>query len=187
MIAYLRGIIHEVDTNTLIVDVSGVGYEVQASKNTIEDMVPGAESALWIHTHVREDAMLLFGFSSKVEKHLFESLIKVNGIGPKLAVQVLSGATLDHIINLIENQDAKGLCQLPKVGKKTAEQMILTLRGKLVVEPSQKKTGKTSELQSALTHLGFKSTDVDSMIVAIDSNLEFEDQLRQALSLLGGK
>ena len=187
MIAYLRGKIHEIDDNALIVDVSGVGYEVFVSKNTINDMTLGTDSALWVHTHIREDAMSLFGFSSMVEKHLFESLIKVNGIGPKLAIQILSGASLDHIIQLIENEDAKGLCQLPKVGKKTAEQMILSLRGKMVVEGTKQKTTKTTELHSALSHLGFKGADIEYVTSALDSSQSFEDQLRQALTLLGGK
>lgn len=187
MIAYLRGTVFEVQDNTMILDVQGVGYDVTASKNTLEDMTIGAESAVWVHTHVREDAFSLFGFSSKVEKHLFESLIKVNGIGPKLAIQILSGASLDQIIHLIENQDIKGLCQLPKVGKKTAEQMILSLRGKLVLDvPSQTATTK-SELQSALTHLGFKTADIDKVLTKVAQEQPFEDQLRHALSLLGGR
>ncbi len=187
MIAYLRGKVHEAQENTLIMDVQGVGYEVNASKSTLADMVVGAESALWVHTHVREDAFTLFGFSSKVEKHLFESLIKVNGIGPKLAIQILSGASLDHIIHLIEAEDVKGWCQLPKVGKKTAEQMILSLRGKLVIEESAAGSSTKSELLSALTHLGFRNTDIERVLTKLEPQATFEDQLRHALSLLGGQ
>ncbi len=187
MIAYLRGKVFEIQDNALILDVQGVGYDVTASKNTLEDMNIGADSAVWVHTHVREDAFSLFGFSSKVEKHLFESLIKVNGIGPKLAIQILSGATLDQIINLIESEDIKGLCQLPKVGKKTAEQMILSLRGKLVLDAPSAATSTKTELQSALTHLGFKPADIDKVLNTVEQELPFEDQLRHALSLLGGR
>lgn len=188
MIAYLRGKVHEMADNSLILDVQGVGYDVTASKNTLDDMAIGADTAVWVHTHVREDAFSLFGFSSKVEKHLFENLLKVNGIGPKLAIQILSGATLDQIIHLIENEDVKGLCQLPKVGKKTAEQMILSLRGKLVVDASAGAPSTTkSELQSALTHLGFKPNDIEKVLAKVEAQAPFEDQLRSALSLLGGK
>lgn len=188
MIAYLRGKVFEIQDNSMILDVQGVGYDVVASKNTLSDMKLGVDSAVWVHTHVREDAFNLFGFSSKVEKHLFESLIKVNGIGPKLAIQILSGATLDQIIQLIESEDIKGLCQLPKVGKKTAEQMILSLRGKLVLEDGSQPTASTkSELQSALTHLGFKPQDIEKVLTKVEPKEEFEDQLRHALSLLGGR
>lgn len=187
MIAYLRGKVHEMYDHSLIIDVQGVGYEVNASRNTLEDMNLTAETALWVHTHVREDAFTLFGFSSKVEKHLFESLIKVNGIGPKLAIQVLSGATLDQIIQLIENEDVKGLCQLPKVGKKTAEQMILSLRGKLVLDGESAPSTTKSELTTALTHLGFRGVDIEKVLTKVEPAAPFEDQLRHALSLLGGK
>lgn len=188
MIAYLRGNVFEMLDNSLILDVQGVGYDVIASKNTLDDMTLGADTAVWVHTHVREDALSLFGFSSKVEKHLFESLIKVNGIGPKLAIQILSGATLDQIIQLIENEDIKGLCQLPKVGKKTAEQMILSLRGKLVLDAGSAPTPSTkTELQSALTHLGFKPQDIEKVLTKVEPKDDFEDQLRHALSLLGGR
>lgn len=187
MIAYLKGSVFEMHDNSLIMDVQGVGYDVVVSSNTLSDMVVGLDSALWIHTHVREDAFTLFGFSSKVEKHLFESLIKVNGIGPRLAIQILSGAQLEQIINLIESEDIKGLCQLPKVGKKTAEQMILSLRGKLVLEGSTVATSNKSELQSALTHLGFRGQDIEKVLSKVETGSSFEDQLRHALSLLGGQ
>ena len=187
MIAYLRGKIFEMHENTLIIDVQGVGYDIVASTSTLNDMVVGAESAVWVYTHVREDAFTLFGFSSKVEKRLFESLIKVNGIGPRLAIQILSGAHLEQIIHLIETEDIKGLCQLPKVGKKTAEQMILSLRGKLILEGSVTGVSNKSELQSALTHLGFRGQDIEKVLSKVESESSFEDQLRHALSLLGGQ
>ena len=105
-----------------------------------------------------------------------------------LAIQDLSGATLDQIRNLIETQDVKGLCQLPKVGKKTAEQMILSLRGKLVLDTASEDTSSTkSELTSALTHLGFKLGDVEKVLTKVQPETPFEDQLRHALSLLGGR
>jgi Holliday junction DNA helicase RuvA len=111
----------------------------------------------------------------------------VNGIGPKMAVQILSGAPLDRLIDFIEQQDVKALTQLPKVGKKIAEQMILTLKGKLVVE-NDGVSGKPSsdELSSALANLGFKPYDIQEVVKGIDRKTPFEDQLRKALSTLGG-
>lgn len=187
MIAYLSGNIKWIESNTVIVDVGGVGYETICSTNTIGDLSEGAKTALWIHTHVREDALQLFGFSSQVEKRLFENLLKVNGIGPKMAIQILSGAPLDRLIDFIEQQDVKALCQLPKVGKKIAEQMILTLKGKLVLESTATKgRAPTDELASALSNLGFKPYDIQEVLKDIDRKTPFEDQIRAALSTLGG-
>lgn len=186
MIAYLSGTVKWIEGNTLIIDVSGVGYEATCSNNTLADVAEGKNTALWIYTHVREDALQLFGFSSQVEKRLFENLLKVNGIGPKMATQILSGASLDHIIDFIERQDVKALTQLPKVGKKIAEQMILTLRGKLVSEDSVIKL-KPDDLSSALANLGFKPHDIHEVVKGLDTKLPFEDRLRQALSSLGGQ
>lgn len=185
MIAYLSGVVKWVDGNTVIIDVSGVGYEAICSTNTLSDLPEGKNSALWIYTHVREDVLQLFGFSTQVEKKLFENLLKVNGIGPKMAIQILSGAPLDRLIDFIEQQDVKALCQLPKVGKKIAEQMILTLKGKLVLEGAGGKPA-VDELSSALSNLGFKPHDVQEIVKNIDRKIPFEDQIRIALSSLGG-
>lgn len=134
MIGYLKGKIIEVTSDSALIDVNGVGYEVLASSSNLAEMQNSLGTIeLWIHTHVREDALVLFGFSNKLEREMFHSLLKVNGIGPKLAINALSGATPDQIIEMIELEDVKALSKLPKVGKKTAEQMILTLKGKLVI------------------------------------------------------
>lgn len=184
MIGYLNGLVRMIDGHTLLIDVGGVGYEVSCSTNTLQDLGEGEKATVWVHTHVREDALNLFGFSSQVEKRFFESLLKVNGVGPKMAIQILSGAPLDRLIDFIEQQDVKALCQLPKVGKKIAEQMILTLKGKLVVEGSAAPVA--DELASALANLGFKPYDVQSVLKGIDRKAPFEDQLRKALASLGG-
>ena len=186
MIGYLRGSVVAVVDNTAVVDVSGVGYETLCSTNTLNDISQTAETALWIYTHVREDAIVLFGFSSQVEKKLFESLIKVNGIGPKMAITILSGATLDQLIDYIENDNVKGLTSLPKVGKKTAEQMILTLKGKLVASDEASSEVSSPDLISALVNLGFKAVEVSDVVKDIDHHLAFEDQLRTALKTLRG-
>lgn len=185
MIGYLQGTIRWMESSQIIIDVQGVGYEVTCSSNTLVDLLEGQGAALWIYTHVREDVIHLFGFTSQVEKKLFESLLKVNGIGPKMAIQILSGASLDQIIDSIEQQDVKALTQLPKVGKKIAEQMILTLRGKLVVDDARTSAGQ-DDLSSALTNLGFKIQDVQDIVKKVDRKKPFEEQLRLALTSLGG-
>lgn len=184
MIGYLQGIVKWVEPPSVIVDVQGVGYEVACSTNSLSDLPEDRSASLWIYTHVREDIIQLYGFTTQVEKKLFESLLKVNGIGPKMAIQILSGATLDRIIDAIEQQDVKALTQLPKVGKKIAEQMILTLKGKLIVDTSTKEAH--DDLSSALTNLGFKPLDVQEIVKKVDRKKPFEQQLRSALTALGG-
>lgn len=189
MISFLSGQVIDNDEGVLTLLCRGVGYEVTCSNNTVEDLTDRKVVQLWIHTHVREDQFQLFGFSSKVEKKLFLSLIKVNGIGPKLAVQVLSGASLDHIIDAIENKNVKALTSLPRVGKKTAEQMILTLKGALVVEKDNQQKAVTpanqhKEILSALTNLGFRSTEVEEVVFALPKDVDFEQGVRDSLRRL---
>lgn len=189
MIGYLKGQCLSFDSENVLVDVGGVGYEVFCSANTIAEISQQSQSQVifWIYTHVREDQLQLFGFLHKEEKNLFLSLLKVNGIGPKLAMNVFSGGTYSHIVDMIENGDAKGLSSLPKVGKKTAEQIILTLQGKLVrVDDIKKKSvPRFSEISSALLNLGFKSQLVDEYISTLPEGTTLEDGVRKALSQLG--
>ncbi len=130
MIARLQGQVVEVSPESAIIDVAGVGYEVTCSVNTLFDWQAGQSVVVYTYTHVREDILQLFGFSTTREKEMFTTLLKVNGIGPKMAINILSGANVDQILMMVESEDVKGLSKLPKVGKKTAEQMVLTLKGK---------------------------------------------------------
>jgi Holliday junction DNA helicase RuvA len=191
MIGYLRGKLIDLSTETALLDVAGVGYEVLASTSTLSDISPflHKEITLWIYTHVREDTLQLFAFHSKNEKALFLSLLKVNGVGPKMALSILSGAGVQHVQALIENGDAKGLTQLPKVGKKIAEQIILTLRGKLVsLDPQSKnyRSERQNEILSALTNLGYKPTLVEEFIDSLPAETELEDGIRKGLQILSG-
>src|SRR4051794_18948741 len=132
MIAHLRGTLLEKHPNQIIVDVQGVGYDVIIPVSTFSSLPDaGAEVQLRIHTHVREDALTLFGFSSPQEKLLFEKLISVSGIGPKLAITVLSGLATGDLVSAIRNGQVDHLVRIPGVGKKTAERMVLELRDKL--------------------------------------------------------
>src|SRR5512145_2251374 len=132
MIAYLRGAILEKHPNQVIVDAGGVGYDVTIPISTYSALpAVGAEVRLRIHTHVREDALALFGFLTQEEKTLFERLIDVSGIGPKLAVTVLSGLPTTDLIAAIRHGHVEQLVRIPGVGKKTAERIVLELRDKL--------------------------------------------------------
>lgn len=132
MIAHLRGTVFEKHPNEVIVEAAGVGYEVQIPISTYTSLPDvGASVSLRIHTHVREDAFLLFGFATSEEKFVFERLIAVSGIGPKLAITVLSGLATGDLIAAIRGGDVQRLVRIPGVGKKTAERMVLELKDKL--------------------------------------------------------
>ena len=206
MISFLKGFVVEVTPDSAHIDVNGVGYEVTCSLNTLAelqaDLMGGAGATarsskpvqILTYTHVREDILQLFGFSTKAEKHLFTTLLKVNGIGPKMAIHILSGASVAQIHAMIEAEDVKALSKLPKVGKKTAEQMILALKGKLVtLEESRSakvqgagKTLSTSlkEISSALVNLGFRPQDVEKVIATMPKEMDLETGIRQGLSAL---
>lgn len=193
MIAYLRGKVFSVSAESAVIDVNGVGYEIIASLSTLAELQikMSVECQVWVHTHVREDAMILFGFLSSQEKEFFLSLLKVNGVGPKMAVNLMSGAGVDRIIEMIEAEDVKSISKLPKVGKKTAEQLILTLKGKLVLAPNDdkkilKSNRRYSDVESALVNLGFKSNDVEKVLQAMPDDLAFEEGVRRGLSVLSG-
>src|SRR5208283_4908088 len=132
MIAHLRGRLLAKHPNQAVVETSGVGYDVTISVPTFSDLpAVGSEVALHIHTHVREDLIALYGFLRQAEKQLFEKLITVSGIGPKLAITILSGMAADEMVGAIRGNDIARLTRIPGIGKKTAERMVLELRDKL--------------------------------------------------------
>ena len=132
MIAHLRGKLIARHPNQVILEAMGVGYDVTISVPTFSELPPaGVEVALHIHTHVREDQIALYGFLRPEEKHLFEKLISVSGIGPKLAITILSGMPADEMTSAIRGNDVARLTKIPGIGRKTAERMVLELRDKL--------------------------------------------------------
>jgi holliday junction DNA helicase RuvA len=209
MIAQLKGFLLEVTTESAILDVNGVGYEVVCSLNTLAelqaDLMGGAGASakpskpvqVFTYTHVREDILQLFGFATRTEKQLFTTLLKVNGIGPKMAINILSGGTVDHILAMIESEDVKALSKLPKVGKKTAEQMVLTLKGKLVIQdvaPAKASLSASAfakgltpalrDISSALVNLGFRPQDVEKVVADMPKEIDLQEGIRQGLSAL---
>ncbi len=187
MISYLQGAILTQDDETVVINVRGVGYEVWASAHTLGALMGLSQVQVWVHTHVREDNIQLFGFATRAEKELFLSLTKVNGIGPKVAMKILSGAPLNSIIQMIDEGDVRGLSNLPKVGKKTAEQIILSLKGKLIVGDEKSPHvgfAARADIISALVNLGFKIQDVEKVVNKLEPSLEFEDGVKAGLSHL---
>ena len=170
MIAFLRGRLLEKRPNRIILDVSGVGYDVAVPLSTFYGLgESGADIALRIHTVVREDALALFGFSSSLEQDLFERLIAISGIGPKLALAVLSGIDPSELVRAIRAQDVARLTRIPGVGKKTAERIGLELKDRLpqAATPADAAIAGDdvrADLLSALTNLGYNRSVAEKAI-----------------------
>jgi holliday junction DNA helicase RuvA len=198
MIAHLRGTLLEKHPNLVIVDTGGVGYEVTIPVSAYSSLPEtGTEVQLHIHTHVREDALMLFGFVSAADKALFEKLITVSGIGPKLAVTTLGGLTAPDLAAAIREGSVEQLVRIPGVGKKTAERMVLELRDKLDLLPgiaraaaaSAKSAFNTTEedVISALANFGVARAGAEAAVVKARSAAEgndFDGLFRRALKLV---
>jgi Holliday junction DNA helicase RuvA len=161
VIAHLRGQILSKTPNAVVIDCNGVGYELAISVTTYTELADiGAEGRLHVHTHVREDAILLFGFADLTEKRLFEKLLTISGIGPKLAITVLSGISADRLVGAIRGADHATLTKIPGIGKKTAERVVLELKDKL-----DDMAGFTAEGVILKPTLGAVAEDVLSALV----------------------
>jgi holliday junction DNA helicase RuvA len=194
MIAHLRGRLLEKHPNRVILDVQGVGYEAHVPLSTFYEMAePGNEVSLRIHTHVREDALTLYGFATLLELQLFDRLISVSGIGPKLALAVLSGIEPNDLIAAVRHGDVARLTAIPGVGKKTAERIGLELKDKIAAflqaegvasPPASAGESLRSDVLSALVNLGYHRPLAER---AADAALKsggdqtFEKTLKQAL------
>jgi Holliday junction DNA helicase RuvA len=196
MIAHLRGTLLAKHPNQAIVETHGVGYDVAISVPTFTDLpAAGAEVALHIHTHVREDALSLYGFLRLAEKQLFEKLLTVSGIGPTLAIKILSGMPADEMVGAIRGGDLGRLTRIPGIGKKTAERMVLELRDKLPASAGASDASTSTALASpveedvisALVNLGYQRAAADKALLVARSvgNLQSFDVLfREALGSL---
>ena len=194
MIARLAGTLVEKHPSRLIVDVGGVGYDVLVPLSTFYGLGdPGAGVALRIHTHVREDVIALYGFASSLEQELFERLISISGIGPKLALAVLSGIDPAELVRAIRTQDVARLTRIPGVGKKTAERIGLELKDRMPhgapaagadVAAATPEDALREDLLSALANLGYQRAAAEKAVDAAlkkDRDASFEDALRAVL------
>jgi holliday junction DNA helicase RuvA len=197
MIGYLRGTLIEKHPNQVILEAGGVGYEIQIPISTFTVLAElGGTAALRIHTHVREDALLLFGFATPEEKAVFERLISVSGIGPKLAITVLSGLPTAELIAAIRSSDLARLVRIPGIGKKTAERIVLELKDKLMavdaggkgvtaVETGPAYSTLERDVLSALQNLGCSRPAAEEALRKVQEKgtpTEFEPLFRAALA-----
>jgi Holliday junction DNA helicase RuvA len=195
MIAFLRGRVLDKQPTRVVVDVQGVGYDVYVPLSTYYSIgEEGSEVALRVYTHVREDALQLYGFITDLERQLFERLIAISGIGPKLAVAVLSGVDPADLVSAVQRGDVARLTAIPGVGKKTAERIVLELRDKLaqVAMPAAAGSGGAvttgerlrGDLVSALQNLGYHRPQAEKAVESIlttTPDTTFEQALRAAL------
>lgn len=205
MIGHLRGIVLERRPPSLIVEAGGVGYEVEAPLSAFYDLpADGNEVALYVHMVVREDAQLLFGFRHRSERDLFRSLIRVNGVGPKLALTLLSGIEPREFIRCVQEGDVATLVRLPGVGRKTAERLVVEMRDRLAAifgemlppelitdagtAPSQTSASRViEEAEGALITLGYKPTEAAKAIHSVyEDGMSTEDVIRSALRRMVG-
>jgi holliday junction DNA helicase RuvA len=191
MIAHLRGKLIARHPNQVIVDTMGVGYDITISVPTFSELPPaGGEVALHIHTHVREDQIALYGFLRPEEKHLFEKLISVSGIGPKLAITILSGMPTDDMTAAIRGNDVARLTKIPGIGRKTAERMVLELRDKLPpvgadqVEVVPSFSAIQEDVLSALVNLGYQRAAAEKALGSVEKNGSFDAMFRAVLGVM---
>jgi len=197
MIGRIHGKIIEKQPPQLLIDVQGVGYEIDAPMSTFYQL-PNLGEVVTLHTHlvVREDAQLLYGFASLAERGLFRTLIKINGVGARLALTILSGMNASEFVACVQDSDAAALVRLPGVGKKTAERLIIELRDKLKdhmpeagstvsisdISSTPASSSPIADAVSALIALGYKAPEATRMIRAVDSkDLDTEEIIRLSL------
>ncbi|MDR8016287.1 Holliday junction branch migration protein RuvA [Ectopseudomonas guguanensis] len=197
MIGRLRGTLAEKQPPHLLLDVNGVGYELEVPMTTLYRL-PAVGEPVTLHTHlvVREDAHLLYGFFEKRERELFRELIRLNGVGPKLALALMSGLEVDELVRCVQAQDTAALVKVPGVGKKTAERLLVELKDRfkawesipsiapLVVEPqlAQAVSSAENDAVSALISLGYKPQEASRAVAAIkEDGMSSEDLIRRAL------
>lgn len=194
MIGSLRGRLTAKQPPQLLLDVGGVGYEIEAPMSTFYGLpATGSEISLFTHLVVREDAHILFGFGTERERRMFRELLKVSNVGPKLALQLLSGMSVDNFILCIEAQDADTLVRIPGVGRKTAERLLVEMRDRVkgfgeitgvvvtggTVDAS---AGPQAEAFSALVALGYKPAEVTRLLKSVDASVQTTEELiRRAL------
>ncbi len=197
MIGRLRGTLAEKHPPFLILDVGGVGYEIEVPMTTLYRL-PSVGEPLTLHTHlvVREDAQLLYGFTEKREREFFRELIRLNGVGPKLALALMSGLEVDELVRCVQAGDTSTLVKVPGVGKKTAERLLVELKDRfkawetlpgmtgLVIEPSSVSpvSSAESDALSALISLGYKPQEASRAVAAVkEDGLSSEEMIRRAL------
>jgi len=184
MYSFIRGIVDEITSTSVIIDVSGVGYEIFTPNPY--SFSEGVEVKVFVYQQIREDDNSLYGFKTKEEKELFLKLIGVKGLGPKMALPIIAMGSINGIADAINRENLLYLKKFPKIGDKLARQMILDLKGKLVVSGEVVEDEK-DDLLEALKGLGYKDKDIKEVIPKVNKELKVEEQIKESLRLLVGR
>jgi len=192
MIGHIKGFIVNKKPTQVLIDCNGVGYEVDVPMSTFYDLPPvGEQVTLLTHLIVREDAHLLFGFATSEEREVFRQLIKVNGVGAKVALSILSGISLHELVDAIMNQNSNLLVSIPGIGNKTADRLVLELKGKfanIIDDKSiQNTSSETNDIQNALISLGYSTKEAISAVKNLPSDISINDGIKDALKFLSRK
>lgn len=196
MIAWLKGELLEKQVPSLLINVNGVGYELEAPMSTFYELPSVGETVtVFVHMVVREDAQLLFGFTSKQQREMFRSLIRVNGVGPKVALAVLSTLSAQELMQCMANEDVTQLCRVPGIGKKTAQRLVVEMKDRLEKEfgevalefsAGESSSSNTRDAVDALVALGYKNAEASRVVKTLDASLSSEELIRKALRSLSG-
>lgn len=188
MIGRIKGLLVEKNPPLVAVDINGITYELNAPMSTIYELPDlGEEVCLYTHLLVREDAHLLFGFFSAREREFFRTLLKVNGVGAKIAIAILSGLSVEDLSNVVQQKDVLRITKVPGIGKKTAERLILELRDKLSVISGGELNSSGGEIEDAvgaLVALGYSDRDSRNALLKVPGELAVAELIRQALRIL---
>lgn len=180
MYSYIKGIIDEVTSSSVVIDNNGIGYNVFVSNPYSFNV--GDEYKVYLYNYIREDEYSLYGFKSLEEKDLFLRLINVKGLGPKIALPMLATGSVNGIVDAIDRENIMYLTKFPKVGDKLARQIILDLKGKL--NTNETIVAQNDELIEALVSLGYKNADIKKIVSKVDQSATIENQIKEALKLL---
>ncbi len=193
MIGWLHGQLIEKQAPWMLVDVQGVGYELEAPLSVFYDLPSVGQSVtVFVHNVVREDANLLYGFADKQQRDVFRMLIKMNGVGPKVALAVLSTLSIEELAACAVNQDVAALTRVPGIGQKTAQRLLVELGDRLerdfagLSSQSGANTSHSGDALSALVQLGYKPADASKVVRGLSADLSSEEIIRQALRILSG-
>jgi Holliday junction DNA helicase RuvA len=193
MIAKLKGVIDEIQPTGLVLDVGGVGFELTIPSSTYEKIHSEKKISFFVHTLHKEDQFRLFGFYSKAEKDIFLALINVSGIGPAMAISLLSGLSPERLIEALKSQNTAILTRIPGIGKTKAEKLVFELRRKLpqlerITGPVSEPDGHTHDAVQALVALGYNETDAERCVNELSSSgkdISLEEIIKEALKILG--
>lgn len=192
MIAFLRGVVDSIHSQSLYIDVLGIGYEVWCPASLLSNVAVGTETKIYTYHHVREDDIRLFGFIDVRDLEIFKLLLSVSGIGPKAGLAILSAYTTDDIVAAVERGDDRLFASVPGIGKKGAAKIVIELKGKVLglgnsISVSGETTSQvtSNDLIDALISLGYSEREIYLHVKSIDQNKSLNEQIKQALGLLG--